>query len=170
LGKVLQMIRNITLLALSLLICSGAIAGQAKHKKKKAATGNILSVEMRRTACFGRCPDYSIEVAANGKATYSARVFNADTGIFTKQIGTKKAMSYISKFNAIRIDTFRDLYQSRMQDVPGFVYTIRFRDSTKVIRNANFGPVILKKLANDMDGLVGKKVDGTWKKQTGKAK
>jgi hypothetical protein len=148
-----------------LFLTLSAGAKQKKHKKKSKTTSGIVSIEMRRTACFGRCPDYSIEVNKDGTATYTARMFNEDTGTFTKKIGTKKALEILAQYEAMRIDTCRDVYESRMQDLPGIVYNVHYKDSTKMIRNANFGPVFLTKMAKDpMDGLVGKKTDGSWTK------
>ena len=147
-----------------LLLALSVSAKQHKHKKKTKTTNSITSLAMRRTACFGRCPDYSIEVNQDGTATYTARMFNQDTGTFTKKIGTVKAMEILAQAAAYHIDTCRNRYESRAQDLPGLMYTIRYKDSTKMIQNANFGPAMFRKLAETMDGLVNKKVDNSWKK------
>ena len=118
---------------------------------------------MHRTACFGRCPDYMIEINNSGVVTYTAIRFCEDTGVFKKDIGASKAREIIDQFTTYKVDTCKDIYESRIQDVPGMVMTIKYKTTTKIIRDANFGPFFLQRLAEAIDA-VGKKTDDTWKK------
>ena len=156
--------KKITLVILAILI-SGAAFAKHKHKKKKQKTGNIISVTMRRTACYGRCPDYTIEINNDGSAIYTGRRFVTDSGTFIKNIGVAKAMEVIDQFNAYKVDTCKNVYYNRISDLPGLIITVKYTDSTKTIRNAHFGPNYLQQLATAMDEA-GKKTDDTWKKVT----
>ncbi len=80
-----------------------------------------------------------------------------------------KAMEMINQFYTYRVDTCKDVYDNRIQDVPGIVFTIQYKDTIKTIRNANFGPRFLPLLAKDMDAI-GKKADDTWVKAEDPAK
>jgi len=158
-------------LALVILLVAVAIAAFAehnKHKKKAIAANNITSVSLRHTACYGRCPIYSIEVNKNGIATYTATRFNLDTGVFTKNIGVTKAMGIINQFNIYKVDTCKDRYDSRVPDLPGTILTIKYDSTTKTILDASAGPPILAKLRAMMDSLITKKLDDTWQKIPGK--
>ncbi len=156
--------RKIVLIILALFICAPAFAKHKKRKKKKKqAVSSVSSVTMRRTACFGRCPDYSIKISSNGEALYTGMRFVEDSGVYTKNIGVEKAMEIINQFVTYRVDTCSNVYHNRIPDLPGLMYTIVYSDSTKEIRNAHFGPPYLKGLATSMDEI-GKKPDASWKK------
>ena len=157
--------RKIVLVILALLICVPVFAKhQKRKKKKKQSTSKITSVTMRRTPCYGRCPDYSIKISSNGDVVYTGMRFVEDSGVYTKNVGAAKAMEIINQFIANRVDTCKDLYQNRIPDLPGIIMTIVYANSTKEIRNAHFGPPYFKGLATSIDE-VGKQHDASWKKQ-----
>lgn len=154
------------LVALLMATSLAVFAMKKKTKKKVATTNEIISVKMHRTACFGRCPEYKIEINKDGNVTYTAMRFNADSGIYKKNIGTTKAMNVITAFKTYRVDTCREMYENRIPDIPGIIFTIKYSNRTQTIHNAHFGPQFLKTLAEQMDNA-GKKSDNSWKKVAG---
>ena len=153
------------LIILSLIIAFTASATQHKHKKKHRPANQIISVSMRRTACYGRCPDYTIEINKDGVVTYTGKRFTKDTGTFKKNIGSVKAIALIGKFNTYRVDTCQDNYVNRISDLPGIIMTIQYGNHTKTIMNAHFGPGFLKELAGEMDAVGNKTDDEGWKRE-----
>ncbi len=95
-------------------------------------------------------------------AEYSGKRNAEPLGIYQKNIGTAAAQRLLQSFMEYRADTCRELYTSRISDVPGLHYTLVLNGKTKTIGNANFGPLFLLHLSQDMDALG--KVDATWKK------
>jgi hypothetical protein len=156
--------KKIALIILSLLIVFSAGAKKHKHKKKITTTSDIKSVSMRRTGCYGRCPDYSIEINSDGTTIYTGRMFVTDTGTFRKNIGTERAATILAEAAAYRLDTCQNLYQSRIADLPGMIITVQYNTQVKTINNANFGPAFLRTLAADIDKAGGKTDDNGWKK------
>lgn len=154
--------KKIISVVLALLICSLAFA-RHKHKRKQKKPGNIISVSVRHPGCYGRCPDYIVEINNLGIATYTAKRFNPDTGVFQKNIGIDKAQEIFNMVNTYRVDTCKRMYRALVSDIPGFIITIVYNDSSKMINNANFGPLFLKQIANSVDEA-GKKTDNTWQK------
>lgn len=161
--------KKISLVILSLILTFTAISKQNKHKKKQPQTGGIISVSMRRTTCFGRCPDYNIEINKDGIVTYTAIRFTPDTGIFTHSIGKSRAKEILDQFTAYKVDTCKDLYENRIPDLPGIKYEIKYADKTKKISCANWGPYFLKELADSVDAA-GRKTDNNGWKKTGMPK
>lgn len=149
-------------LLLLLMVCLSTTAKQKKHKKKKNSANEIESISMRRTGCYGRCPAYIIEIKKDGMATYTAIRFTADSGVFKKNIGVKKVSEIFNQANTSRIDTCKNEYKALATDLPGLIFTIKYTNTTKTIDNANYGPPVLRQLADTMDGIAGKKVDETW--------
>ena len=156
--------KKITLFILFIIIGFSAVASH--HKKKQKAPKEILSVTMRRTPCYGRCPDYTIVINKDGLVTYTGKRFVNDTGTFEKNVGVAKAAEVISRFNTYYVDTCKNLYTNRVADLPGFILTIQFSDHIKTINNANMGPYFLTTLAGLVDNA-GKKTDNDgWQKVT----
>ena len=139
-------------------------APTAKKKKPAAKSNEITSVMMYRTVCYGRCPEYSIEINKDGMATYTGMRFAPDTGIFKKSIGKAKAKEIINMFIANRADTCREMYENRIPDVPGLTITIKYPKKTKKIFSANFGPGFLLEIAEAMDAAAKKTDKKGWKK------
>lgn len=150
----------IILLAVATVSC---FATSKKSAKKNGAAPAITSIKLQRTACYGRCPEYSIEISKDGSVVYTAVRFNEDTGIFKKNIGTKKAKAIFDEFASYRVDTCRERYELTITDLPGLIYTIKYPGRTQRIINANFGPPFLKTLAEHVDEA-GKKTGTGWKK------
>jgi uncharacterized protein DUF6438 len=136
----------------------------AQHPHKPQPTGEMESVQIFRTGCHGRCPTYSVEINRSGIVTYIAVRFCPDTGTFNKNIGTAKAMEILNKVNSYRPDTCKDVYPNHAADLPGLIYTIKYKNKIKNIRNARWGPNFLSLLSKDIDAA-GKKSDNIgWKK------
>ena len=154
--------KKLVLLALAFLIFCSAQAKHRKHKKSGKPLNKIETIKMQRTACYGRCPTYIIELNKNGLAYYTAYRFTADSGVFEKYIGEKRAGEIFDQAINSNIDTCQNVYPMRIPDLPGLIFTIKYTDSTKIINNANFGPAVLRKLADALDSLPNKKVDETW--------
>jgi hypothetical protein len=154
--------KEIILTILVVLVGFSAFAKRHRHKAKSQPANDIISVALRHTACYGRCPDYIVEINKDGIATYTGVRFTPDSGVFTKNIGKVKAMKILNRFNAYRADTCQDRYTAKNPDFPGLTLTIKYDSKTKMILNANFAPIGLRTIAGSIDSLTGDKVDNTW--------
>jgi len=157
--------KKLTLVILMLTTVAGAFAKTTKKKKKASSAGDIVSVSMHRTVCYGKCPDFTIDINKDGTATYTGKRFTADTGIFKKSIGKSKAGEIIALFKTYRVDTCKEMYENRLPDLPGLNMTINYKKGKKQIYSAEWGPVFLKEIAAAMEesGLK-PEGDATWKK------
>jgi hypothetical protein len=157
------------LLLISITVFTACAHGRktTKSKKKaKAATAasvrGLSAVTMRRGACFGRCPEYLLTINSNGMAEYVGKRNTTPLGTYQKNIGAAAAQKLLRSFMDYRADTCRELYTSRIADLPGLHYTLTINGKKKSIANANFGPDYLIRLSEEVDGLG--QVDGSWKK------
>ncbi len=131
--------------------------------KKPASNSPIVSVTVQRTACYGKCPEYTIQIDANGYATYTGTRNMKMLGTYKKKIGTTKTMAIINQLIAYKVDTCRKIYDNRIPDLPGIQYFIQYKDSVQKIYSAEWGPQYLKDVATDMDNL-GRNPNKTWTK------
>lgn len=164
------MSRKFALITLSLLaLCSLTFA---MHKKKRVRQnqraaapvnlGGIKSVLMGRSACFGTCPAYSIEIFETGKVRYVGKSHVEHVGTYEKIISKNDAVNFLNEFAAIRPDTLKYLYKQRIADLPGFYYFISYADSVKKVINAEEGPELLREWSLRFDRY--NTVDDSWKK------
>lgn len=160
----------IALLVLSTVFIACAQARKTTRKGTSAKVANtkttsargLTSVMMRRGACFGRCPEYTLTVNSNGLIEYNGTRNATPLGIYQKNISASKAQALLKEFMDNRADTCSGLYTARISDVPGLSYTLMINGKEKMIVNANFGPHFLVDLSEEIDQIG--KVDNTWKK------
>lgn len=155
--------KKTTLVILMLLVGFAGFAMQKKKKKKTKNSNEIVSVTIHRTTCFGRCPDYIIQLDKDGTAIYTGIRFTEDTGIFKKNVGKTKVQDIFSDLTTNRVDTCKEVYENRIPDLPGLIISIKYANRTKMIHNAHFGPAFLQRIATSIDEA-GKKTDKSWKK------
>lgn len=154
------------------LVLAASVFGACAQQKKAANAGSstnsskstIKSVEMHRTACFGKCPDYILTISADGSATYVGKKFAPYEGTYEKKLDAKKVAELFADFERFRVDTCSEKYKT-IPDIAGIEYSIDYaKTGEKIISNASspFAPRFLKGLAEDMDQIAN--VDGSWKK------
>lgn len=127
------------------------------------AQKKISSVKMNRTACFGRCPVYSVEIYPTGLVRYSGALFTNHIGVYETNIGKTKAQHLMKEFSMYRVDTCKNQYENRIVDLPGIIFNIKYGKTNKRINNAHFGPMFLRTLADHVDSL--SQVNDSWKKK-----
>jgi hypothetical protein len=140
----------------------------SKHKQTDISNNHLSYIRMHRTACFGRCPVYSIEIFDNGLLRYSGIRFVSDTGVFEKKIEIGKVKEFLASFEKFKLDTVHESYENRIVDLPGIFYEFKLGNDEMHVKNAQFGPNFLKSIATEIDNFVlvenGTIGDSTWKK------
>jgi hypothetical protein len=141
------------LLILACILFMGTVYAQKK---------SINKVSMHRTACFGKCPTYSLEINKNGNVTYTSIRFTKFEGIYTKKFSIDKVKNIFLQINLLKLDTCQNEYEQIIADLPGLNFNIDYTNAKKQIVNAHFGPKFLKRLAMNIDKEFS--IDSTWKK------
>lgn len=131
-----------------------------KTRSSQAAQPVIRSAAMSRTACFGTCPVYTIELFSDGLLKYTGRANVPFTGIYEKRIPAAEVMTLLQELNSYRPDTCQNKYELRIADLPNIYYTITYKDSVKKIANADMGPMFFKEMATEFDRIG--KADASW--------
>ena len=150
-------------LVLFAILASVSLPLFAGGKKKEVQPRScIQSVAIERTGCYGRCPSYSIRIQKGGMVTYTAGAYTPDTGTYTKNVGAKVVQQILSKLEKMRVDTCQKAYDSQIPDLPNLNYTIVYKNTTKKIFTADWGPEFLKAIGFEIDEI-GKTHDNTWK-------
>lgn len=74
---------------------------------------------MHRTACFGKCPTYSLDINKNGSVTYTSVRFTKFEGIYTKKFPIDKVKNIFLQINLLKLDTCKNEYEQMIADLPG---------------------------------------------------
>lgn len=151
-------------LILSFMACAQSKKAPTKTSPKQPDFEYVL---MQRTACFGKCPIYNIELFKDGTLKYTGIRFIKDSGMYEKNIGMANAEKIFDEFRKYRVDTCSGQYDLPIADLPGIYYNYTVNGEERKIANAHFGPKFLKELANKMDEIGYTDIDHSkWKKIT----
>jgi hypothetical protein len=160
--------KKLFLSLIALLCLLPAMAASKKSKRNKLSRNAITSVKVLHTPCFGRCATFAVQVDKKGMATFEGYKFLPDTGYFVKRVGKTTTNEIIGLCQKYRIDTCSADYENRIPDLPGLVFTVKYKNRTQKISNANFGPDFLKEISARLDDIG--KPDSSWTRKTPPAK
>ncbi len=114
---------------------------------------------LKRTACYGHCPVYSLKISANGQVNYSGEIFVGVEGQKSWQLdaqAVKELNDLIKKYDYFNIK--EQMITMMSTDSPGCITEIRMKDGRKrKIKNdygCNQWPLKLKAFENRIDQIV----------------
>lgn len=141
---------------------SPAPASTETINKTAVASGALNYISMQRTACFGKCPAYYIELYPDGLVRYHGQMFTTYEGTYEKNIGTAKTNAIFASFKKYQVDTCREDYNKYIQDLSNINYRFKFGSKEVKILHADFGPAYFKEMATKIDAVG--QPDKSWKK------
>ena len=122
---------------------------------KKANTSEIeLIISLQRTACFGTCPIYKIEIFSDGSGIYTGTRFVENIGITKFSLSETQLNLILTKAEAIGFTSMKEEYSEPISDLP--TTFIQIKD--KKIRDYTGAPKTLKNLENLIDQLYQKAI------------
>ncbi|MEL6635359.1 MAG: DUF6438 domain-containing protein [Bacteroidota bacterium] len=101
--------------ALAMLACNGTKPG--KNAANPATNPNALLIQMRKSACFGQCPVYTLEVFANGRVDYRGTNHTDKMGLYRRQVPTAELEQLVADFRAAQLPQYDSLYLSGLTDL-----------------------------------------------------
>ena len=122
---------------------------------KKANPSEIeLIISLQRTACFGTCPIYKIEIFADGSGIYTGTRFVENIGVTKFSLSATQLNLILTKAKAIGFSNMKEEYSEPISDLP--TTFIQIKD--KKIRDYTGAPKTLKNLENLIDQMYQKAV------------
>jgi hypothetical protein len=122
---------------------------------KKANTSEIeLIISLQRTACFGTCPIYKIEIFSDGSGIYTGTRFVENIGITEFSLSKTQLNLILTQAEAIGFTNMKGEYSEPISDLP--TTFIQIKD--KKIRDYTGAPKTLKNLENLIDQMYQKAV------------
>ena len=117
---------------------------------KKTDTSEIeLIISLQRTACFGTCPIYKIEIYTDGSGTYTGTRFVENIGLTEFNLSEADLNLILSQAEAIGFANMEEEYSEPISDLPTTFIQIK----GKRIRDYTGAPKKLKNLEKLIDQL-----------------
>lgn len=130
-------------------------------EKKKYDSKNF-KISITRTQCFGKCPDYTLEVFGDGSMSYVGRANVEMIGEHVNTVGAEVIERLADEVEKSGFFDMKDEYVERITDLPTTYLMINLNGKTKRIKDYYGAPKALKDLESGIDELI--KTSG-WKKK-----
>jgi len=122
---------------------------------KKANTSEIeLIISLQRTACFGTCPIYKIEIFSDGSGIYTGTRFVQNIGITKFSLSETQLNLILTQAEAIGFTNMQEEYSEPISDLP----TTFIQIEDKKIKDYTGAPKTLKNLENLIDQMYQKAI------------
>lgn len=118
-----------------------------------------LRIKLKRTACFGSCPDYSVEVRGDGEVTFQGRSHVLIPGDHRGKISKQSLQELFETFRQANYFSIRDEYAAMITDNPSYTTSIEFDGHSKSVHDyvgLQVGmPEAVKNVEDAIDRLAG---------------
>ncbi len=138
---------------MKLLLYSIFLVFLAPCNKEKSIYSTSVSknadvvITFRTTACFGKCPIYTLTIEGEKKiATFTGEQNTEKIGVYTKSISTKELDEFVAAFDKAGFNALDDEYLGHITDFPIKTITYTKGGKTKKIRERSGAPEALTNL------------------------
>ena len=145
----MRLLPLILLLVVSSCGSSKKSSNPEANKEKKE-----LIIALERTACYGTCPIYKIEVFSDGSAMYYGERFVDNLGKYTFNVSQETINYILKKAVEIRFFEMEDKYTADITDLPKTIVFIKKDRKKKKIIDYYGAPKTLKEFESLVDGCV----------------
>jgi hypothetical protein len=152
---------SLTILGVLVTACSN---GNSEHPGSKLISEKFDSVTMQRTACYGQCPIYAVEILGNGKIKYTGKEFVRVKGVRQSSVPSANVELLAAALRHVKFEEMQEKYQferdgcvSMPTDFPSFEISVTKAGKTKHVAfyTGCHGPTVpsenLEWLSNTID-------------------
>ena len=108
---------------------------------------------MKRTACYGTCPQYMISIYNDGLIIYNGKLFVDRIGCFSSVISMNQMDSIKMLLNDIEFFSLKEEYLSPITDVPSVILEINIDGKSHKVVDRIEGPDELKQCYIFIDSI-----------------
>jgi len=119
-----------------------------------SSQSKISYIKMQRTACFGRCPEYTVELFIKGNMTYVGKKNVERIGTSTARISNTAMTRFMKEISKYKLSTLSATYKPKAADLPRLNFTFVINGKTKSIKNGESGPFYLAAIGKKIDSLL----------------
>ena len=104
----------------------------------------FVSASIRKTACFGKCPEFTVEFNASGTATYKGKRHVKRIGDYTAVLSNQNANLILQKAQENRFFDMSKTYpvdeKHMVMDFPMTITNVKFGRQNKTVTNNSDAP------------------------------
>ena len=144
-----------------LIISSCKLTSTTYHSKNLKSDLKELSKEktkiisLEKTACFGTCPIFSINIFNNGEVIYYGKKFVKKLGNLNLELDQKEINQILNKAKEINFNNLKSEYTENISDLPTTFISI----NKKTIKDYYGAPKELKDLEKLIESIVLEKMN-----------
>jgi hypothetical protein len=113
-----------------------------------------LRITLRRTMCFGICPDYSVDVHGDGRVRYFGSHHVKAKGQRLDRIPQREVRRLYDAFRSAEFFNLRSSYRAAMTDMPTYEISISFDGHTKTVTDYRGEAVGMPKSVTALENLI----------------
>ncbi|MDX1629246.1 MAG: DUF6438 domain-containing protein [Fulvivirga sp.] len=116
---------------------------------------------MKKTPCFGECPEYELMIFEDRTVVIDAKQHLDLEGRYISKLSDERYHTLIEKFIEHDFFAFKDKYTSNVTDLPTTYVTFRHEGKVKEVMDYHGAPEALKELEKAVHQLI---VELEWEK------
>jgi hypothetical protein len=117
----------------------------------KALADSVVA-RIQRTACFGRCPIYTMTVFEGGKVVFEGKKWVDKEGTYEARVDDDKIEKLYSKANSVGFFDFESVYDNQyVTDLPSTITTLKREGKFKTVIGRYESPELLHEFENFFD-------------------
>lgn len=113
-----------------------------------------ITIEMEKTACYGACPVYTLQIDQNGNGRFNGVENTEYKGLFSFQVTDAELLQLKQAFDDAGFFELEDRYYKNVTDLPTTYLTYRTDGREKKIMDYYGAPPELKDLEKRIESLV----------------
>jgi hypothetical protein len=152
---------SVTILSILVAACSN---GNSEHPGSKTVSAKFDSVTLQRTACYGQCPIYTVQILGNGQVKYTGEDFVRVKGRHQSSVPPANLELLAEALRHVKFEQMQEKYQfendgciSMPTDFPSLSISLNKAGKTKkvIFYTGCHGPTVpaedLNWLSNTID-------------------
>jgi inner membrane protein involved in colicin E2 resistance len=123
-------------------------------EKTQKSLPDSLFAQIQRTACFGRCPIYTLSVYESGYVEYLGKKWVEKEGRFAAEVDQKVLDKLMKEAKAINYFDLNHQFDSKnVTDLPSTITTLKGKEGFHIVVNRYQAPEELSEFAHQFDQL-----------------
>lgn len=112
-----------------------------------------VRITLQRTACYGTCPVYSVELRDDGTVIFRGERFVQSIGEHVTRIDPEQVRQLVEEFYRANFLALEDAYDSDVTDSPTTILSLAIGNEEKRVVDHISGPPELKLLQDRVDAV-----------------
>jgi len=129
--------------------------GAAWIKDMKKELSDSLFLRLKRTACFGRCPIYTLSIYIDGTVVYEGEKWVEREGNYNSRVNQTVLEQIQNKADSIEFKLLDEVYDNlNVTDLPATITVLKDEEDFKVVVNRYGAPEKLNHFEDFIDKMV----------------